>query len=325
MKLRVGVVPEHFSSPVFIYDQQGKLQAHGVDVEVVICEAGTGDMVKRLQKGDLDLAFCVTEGLTTAVANDPQPIRMVGTYVTSPLCWSVSTGFHSAHQGLDTLRNGTIGISRFGSGSHIMALYMADQHQWPKICPVETAGAGTNDTQGRQGLQFRVLHNLPGLAQAAEKGEVDAFLWEVFTTKHLYKSQQLRPIGQVIPPWSSFSIGARVHQLLDNPEGQLAVRRFLEVLNEAVQEFLAGMTQETKDNGEGEALPPSLRFLMERFHYSQADALAWFKTVRYPSDVRNISRQELGQCVHILRNAGAIHNSDRTEDDLIDPQVTQWV
>ncbi|KAJ1924944.1 hypothetical protein IWQ60_004883 [Tieghemiomyces parasiticus] len=304
MQLRLGVVPEHFSSPVFLYARDGLFAARGVDVEVVICEAGTGDMIARLQRGELDLAFCVTEGLVTAVANDPQPVRVVGTYVTSPLRWAVSTGRAAAPTTLADLCGGTIGISRYGSGSHIMALYLAEREGW--------------NAMGSQ-LRFTVLHNLAGLAGGVTSGTADAFLWDYFTTKHLYDAGELRHIGDVVPPWSSFTIAARVDGLLAEPAGRVAVDRFLTILNEAVADFLNGMAVA------GDQDPPSLRYLMERFKYSRADALAWFATVRYPADVRGVDREEMARCLQVLTQAGAVKTTDREPEELVDAGLARWI
>ncbi|KAJ1976829.1 hypothetical protein H4R34_003828 [Dimargaris verticillata] len=310
MKLRLGVVPEHFSSPVFLYEQSKAFAARGLDVEVVVCEAGTGDMVRRLQSGELDLAFCVTEGLTTAVANDGgQSIQIVGTYVESPLCWSVSTGYNNHQLSMDQLNHGgTIGISRFGSGSHIMALYMAQVHNEANTSAAQPLSASP--------FTFKVLHNLAGLAEGAQTGAIDAFLWEVFTTKHLYDAHALRPVGQVVPPWSSFTIAARVDQVLSTVQGAETVRLFLAVLNDAVADFLHGMAESGPQ--------PSLAFLMDRFNYSQDDALAWFKTVRYPQNVSHVSRDEISRCVKTLTAAGAIKATDVDLDALVNPTVAQW-
>ncbi|KAJ1982944.1 hypothetical protein H4R35_000070 [Dimargaris xerosporica] len=308
MKLRLGV--EHFSSPVFLYDQSKTFAARGLDVEVVICEAGTGDMVRRLQSGELDLAFCVTEGLTTAVANDgSRSIQIVGTYVESPLCWSVSTGYDNHQLTMDQLnRGGTIGISRFGSGSHIMALYMAQMHNETKTSAMQPSTASP--------FTFKVLHNLSGLAEGAQSGAIDAFLWEVFTTKHLYDAHTLRPVGQVVPPWSSFTIAARVDQVLNTAQGAETVRQFLAVLNDAVADFLHGMAESGSQ--------PSLAFLMDRFNYSRDDALAWCKTVRYPQNVSRVSRDEIARCVKALTAAGAIKANDVDLVTFVNTTVAQW-
>ncbi|KAJ1980065.1 hypothetical protein H4R33_005572 [Dimargaris cristalligena] len=327
MKLRLGVVPEHFSSPVFLYERDGRFQALGLDIEVVICEAGTGDMLKRLRQGTLDLAFCVTEGLTTAIANETaadldtraeSPVRMVGTYVESPLCWAVSTGYNARPTEIADLQGGTMGISRYGSGSHIMSLYMADKYGWSQ------GGDGKGNASG---LQFQVLHNLPGLTEGAVTGQIDAFLWELFTTKNLYDQKVLKHIGNVIPPWSSFTIAARVHRVLDSTEGRATVQRFLAVLNQAVADFLTGMRSPTVESSEetADSLPRSLAFLMERFRYSEKDAQDWFKTVRYPADVRQVAREEIRNCIAILTGAGAIHTEAKDPSEIISKDVAQLV
>ena len=62
-------------------------------------------------------------------------MRLVGTYVEAPLTWAVSTGAASTHTDLASLQGRTIGISRFGSGSHLMAVVLAEQSGWMVAAP----------------------------------------------------------------------------------------------------------------------------------------------------------------------------------------------
>ncbi len=52
-------------------------------------------------------------------------IRLVSMYVQSPLCWAVSAGAHGKYKTIEDLKDSTIAISRYTSGSHIMACVLA--------------------------------------------------------------------------------------------------------------------------------------------------------------------------------------------------------
>ena len=65
----------------------------GFNIEWVDCKGGTGEMVTLLKQGQLDVVVALTEGLVKDITTcDDSPIRLIGTYVESPLCWAISTG-----------------------------------------------------------------------------------------------------------------------------------------------------------------------------------------------------------------------------------------
>ena len=65
--------------------------------------------------------------------------------MTSPLDWAVIVGAKSDVQSIADLRGKTIGISRIGSGSQVMASYMALKHGWTdaqgQVEPIKFEGA----------------------------------------------------------------------------------------------------------------------------------------------------------------------------------------
>jgi hypothetical protein len=154
-----------------------------------------------------------------AIANGNEDVRVIGTYVSAPLTWAVSTGAASKHTDLSTLQGATMGISRLGSGSHLMAVVMAYQAGWlapspPPSPPTTTSAAAASalfhanddhdsedeDEEERAAaaavseaegggeeqplpLSFCVLRDFEGLRHGVNHGLADAFLWETFTTK----------------------------------------------------------------------------------------------------------------------------------------------
>jgi ABC-type nitrate/sulfonate/bicarbonate transport system substrate-binding protein len=106
----------------------------------------------------------------------------IGTYVSSPLCWAASTGNNRGEiQKIDDLKDPKFGISRFSSGSHIMALYLAHLRGW-----------------NPNNMEFKVHQNLSGLANGVTSEDSDLFLWDHFTTKVLFI--KLNFITQIIYP-----------------------------------------------------------------------------------------------------------------------------
>ena len=52
---------------------------------------GTGAMIKHLKSGTADVVVALTEGLIKDIVTTGSDIRLLGTYVNSPLCWVSKT------------------------------------------------------------------------------------------------------------------------------------------------------------------------------------------------------------------------------------------
>jgi hypothetical protein len=85
-------------------------------------------MLQKLQNNENDVAITVTDGFIAGKAAG-YDIQLVGTYVESPLTWTVASSPKSSFQNLSEFYNGeevrSIGISRLKSGSHTMSYYMS--------------------------------------------------------------------------------------------------------------------------------------------------------------------------------------------------------
>jgi len=133
-------------------------------------------MVKSLEAGVLDLAIGLTEGWIASLGNGQATFRLAGKYVDTPLCWAISTGRERAEMAsaCDLQGKKKLGISRFGSGSHVMGFVLADQNGWLKA--------------GEEPFEWVVLDNFKNLRDAVnhkEGKEADAFMWEHFTSKYV--------------------------------------------------------------------------------------------------------------------------------------------
>jgi hypothetical protein len=81
--LRIGYVPEHFSTPLY-YAQK----YFGLAAELVAFPSGTGHMIISLRSGLIDIGIGLTEGWVAGLGQDGQDggYKLVGTYVETPLC-----------------------------------------------------------------------------------------------------------------------------------------------------------------------------------------------------------------------------------------------
>ncbi|KAG0213001.1 hypothetical protein BGX28_005242 [Mortierella sp. GBA30] len=289
--LRVGFVPEHFSSPLHMAVELGFFEKEGVVVERVCCPSGTGEMTAKLIDGSLDVAIALTEGLLAGIAKGHSAYKIIGTYVESPLCWAVSVGQESRHVSRKSLMDGTIGISRIGSGSHIIPYVLAEQEGWLK-------GTSPADPEFKSPFDFKVLNTFQNMRDSVNDGSSDAFLWEKFTTKPYHDSKEVRSIDTITPPWPAFMIAASTRHLpiSEDPQRESILARFLRGLSSATRYFVDPQNYEA-----------SIAFVQTKMSYTRQDVQDWFKGVKYPQEGCSIIRKEsLVTCARILLEAGVI-------------------
>lgn len=84
-------------------------------------------------------AISMSHGVDIAQGSD---LRILGTYVKSPLRWAASVaGARKDIGSLEDLKDKKFGISRFKSGSHLMACVLALQYGWdPSALQFEVKG-----------------------------------------------------------------------------------------------------------------------------------------------------------------------------------------
>jgi ABC-type nitrate/sulfonate/bicarbonate transport system substrate-binding protein len=197
--LKIGGVPEHFNLPWRLSIEERLFNSIGLELHWSDMTGGTGQMIKGLQTGSIDIAVLLTEGITKSIL-EGLDAKIVTIYVQTPLRWGVHVPVDSKFNDLSDLENGTFAISRFGSGSHLMALVHANQ-------------AGWDATK----LKFNVVGDVYGGLWALENHEADGFLWEKFTTKPFVDQGKCRCIGEVVTPWPCFVIAVRT-EILDKHE-----------------------------------------------------------------------------------------------------------
>lgn len=214
--LKIGGVPEHFNLPWRLAIEEGKFSDAGINVHWSDMSGGTGQMIKGLQTGSLDVAVLLTEGITKAILQG-LPAKIIQVYVTTPLHWGVHVPYHSDITNVDQLEGKTFAISREGSGSHLMAYVKADQEGWDI-----------------SKLKFNVIGDIYGGLWALEQNEAQAFLWEKYTTFPYAEQGKCRFIDEVITPWPCFAIAVREEVLA---EYEQELKKMCEIVNARAAEM----------------------------------------------------------------------------------------
>ncbi len=214
--IKIGGVPEHFNLPWHLAIEEGMFAEKGINLEWIEFPEGTGAMNKALRNKEIDLAVILTGGIIKDIANG-NPSKILQLYVSSPLQWGVHVSAQSKFTSIDQLENASCAISRYGSGSHVMAHVQAEQRGW--------------DTSK---LDFKVINTLDGAVEALINGEADYFMWEHFTTKPIVDNGIFKRLGDFPTPWSCFVIAGREDFVLENKKAVLTV---LETINTVTADF----------------------------------------------------------------------------------------
>lgn len=312
--VRIGVVPEHFSTPFHIGTEHKIFEKHGLVqqcVDVIEHPRGTGSMCKALRENRLDVAIALTEGLLSDMVhhqgvvhddqNDSNRFRICGTYVQSSLVWGIVTKHDSSTriQSLGDLRNGRVGISRFGSGSHIMSYLLAEREHWytsstkqqHDATNMENTGNDTKKDKSLLSVQFVPCGGLDDLRRALVTEEtIDTFLWESFMLKHHVDAGEMRMVGTIETPWPCFMIAVRDEFAREHAP---QLNALLDAIQECCQLFYVNREE-------------SLRFISQSCHLSMTDAERWFRMVRFAPNVRQVSETVLCDTIHVLQRIGVL-------------------
>ena len=251
-------MPEHFNLPWHLALEEGAFEERGIDLQWTDIPEGTGRMCQMLENGETDLAIILTEGLVKSIT-EGNPVKIVQEYIASPLLWGIHVGAKSDYRSLPELKTTKAAISRFGSGSHLMAYVNAQNEGW-----------------NTEKLQFEVIDNLDGAVEALTNATADYFMWEHFTTKPLVDNRIFRRLGDCPTPWPCFVIAATDKFLKGNSS---VLRHILEVINLYTTEF--------------KQIPSIDRTLANRYEQQLEDIQEWLSLTRWsqsPIDAQTLEK-----------------------------------
>ena len=214
-KLKIVGVPEHFNYPWQIALNDGLFAKENIDLQWSDIPEGTGKMCQMLREGTTDLAVILTEGIIKDIVNG-NPINIIQEYVASPLIWGIHVGSNSKFTQISELENARIAVSRYGSGSELMAYIHAEKMGW--------------DTSK---LNFVVVNTLDGAIDALTNNQADYFMWEHFMTKPIVDSGIFRRLDDCPTPWPSFVIASRKESEIPNE----IINKVLEIINKTTSDF----------------------------------------------------------------------------------------
>ena len=277
---RIAGVPEHFNLPWRQAIADDAFAGIPLNVRFVEEPGGTGAMTAALRAGDIEAALVLTEGAVLDILRGGDH-RLVSVYVDSPLIWGIHVAASSDIRSADEIAGKRIAISRYGSGSHLIAVVDALQR-----------GFDIDDSQ------FVFVGDLDGARRSLSAGESDIFLWERHMTQPLVDAGEFRRVGEREVPWPAVVVAVR--------------RDVLESCGNDVRDVLdiaAGYAQRLKSGAD------SAQRISDTFGIELRDAERWLSMVEWS---RSHERQDasLRAVIAALAAQGAIESIDVDLDDL---------
>jgi len=255
-KVKIIGVPEHFNLPWHMAIEEGAFEERGIDLNWTDIPEGTGRMCQMLENQETDMAIILTEGLVKSISSG-NPVKIVQEFIATPLLWGIHVGANGSFEDIEELSHTKAAISRFGSGSHLMAYVNAQKEGWDI-----------------NNLQFEIVNTLDGAIEALTNGTADYFLWERFTTKPIVDKGIFRRLGDCPTPWPCFVIAATEKFISENPT---TLKHILEVINLYTEEF--------------KNIPSIDKTLSNRYHQQLNDIQEWLSITRWSQ--KQIKKQDI--------------------------------
>ena len=184
--IRLGGVPEHFNFPWKIWLENTNGQFQGFTWAWTDFHGGSGAMIHSLETDETDVAFVLTEAVANSQMKDSQ-IKPLAVFVESPLVWGIFSSIKNPVSQVSPVAGKNYAISRFGSGSELMAR-------------VDAKARGEKIEQ----KNFVLVQNLEGARKAIGNLEADLFFWEKWMTKPLVDAGEFKMIDECPTPWPCF-------------------------------------------------------------------------------------------------------------------------
>lgn len=250
-QINIGGVPEHFNLAWYLGLKNGEYKEKDINLRWKDYFGGTGAMCKGLRNGDIDMAVILTEGIIKDIIAGNKS-KIVQTFVQTPLIWGIHVAANSNYNTIKELKGTKAAISRYGSGSHLMAYINAQNNKWNLD----------------KDLNFEVIRNLDGAIEGLTAGKADYFMWEKFTTKPLVDDGTFRRVGNCPSPWPCFVIAVREDFLKTNEDD---VKTILNIVNTTTAEF--------KD------IPSIDKMIANRYEQELEDVQEWLSLTEWSQEL----------------------------------------
>jgi ABC-type nitrate/sulfonate/bicarbonate transport system substrate-binding protein len=287
-KIRIVGVPEHFNFPWIKTVEEQALQEMDISLEWKDEPKGSGAMNKALREGQADVAIILTESFIKDKI-EGNPAKIIGYHVATPLLWGihVSSQFQVNH--VEEISNKPFLISRYGSGSHLMAFLLAEKNKWDMVQ-----------------LHFEEVGDLDGALKAMQTATPKIFLWEKYTTIPYVKKGIINRVGEIPTPWPCFVVVA-------SPEA-------LACPGEPLKKLMAAVYSQSTLLQHDPDLP---NLLSTKYGIELGDIQEWLQQTHWANH-NEMEKKDLTQTMDTLKNLGLI-SSTVPLDELVEKKLVNLV
>lgn len=275
---RIGGVPEHFNLPWYLTLRDKAYHEENINLRWTDFHGGTGQMCNALREKEIDMAVILTEGIVRDIIKGNE-CKIVQVFVKSPLLWGIHVAKNSDYREISDLKGTSAAISRYGSGSHLMAYVNAENQLW--------------DIE--KDLNFEVINNLDGALEKLPLGIGDYFMWEKFTTKPYVDNGPFRLVAECPTPWPCFVIAVRNEVLENDPD---AIQSILSIINTNTRIF--------------KEIPAIDEMISKRYKQKLEDVQQWLSLTEWSQE--NLSKKEIIKVQNKLLQLDLINEKVAPED-----------
>jgi ABC-type nitrate/sulfonate/bicarbonate transport system substrate-binding protein len=237
----------------------------------------------------------------------PRPAKYNLFSANAPLGWAISTGAKCSINSIADLKASKIGVSRIGSGSYVMGFVLADTQGW-------LSSSSSSAAKKEEPFEVIPLQTFEKLRGAVNDGTADFFMWEHFTSKRYYDNGEIRRVGEIYMPWSSWMVVAATELLSAPGSGSGTGMAFDPRLEELFEKVNQGMKYFVEHQDE------AVEYISTELDYSAEDAREWLKTVEFASNVRGVDLGVIQKTVDVLRKAGVLGEDGMQAQEMIGGQ-----
>ncbi|CAE8591513.1 unnamed protein product, partial [Polarella glacialis] len=137
---------------------------------------------------------------------------------------------------------------------------------------------------------LKIVHTLDGARAAMKEGEIDAWLWEKFTTKFLVDQGEWDIIGEVPTPWPCFCFVASDKALQTRAK---EIQSMVEVTKGVCDEFKANLGNRT------------ISYVVKKHASTETDASEWLSGTQWACALE-VQKQTLQKTQEALVTIGQL-------------------
>jgi len=184
-----------------------------------------------------------------------------------------------------------------------MGFVLADSQGW-------LSDTSSSSSQ-KEPFEVIPLQTFEKLRKGVNDGTADFFMWEHFTSKRYYDNGEIKRVGEIYTPWSSWKIVAATGLLSGSGSGS-------EAFDPRLEELFEKLNQGTKYFVENQ--DETVEYISTELDYSAEDAREWLKTVEFASNVRGVDLSVIQKTVEVLRKAGVLGEQGMQAQEMIGGQ-----